>query len=135
MQNTENAGKLVLRVAVAVLLLLHGIAKLSHGPGHIEQLLANAGLPTFIAWGVYLGEVAAPLLLILGVWTRLASAAVALTMLTAVYLNHRPDISVIAPSGGWALELQGLYFFGAIAIFLLGPGAYRIKRRLPAANS
>jgi putative oxidoreductase len=31
--------------------------------------------------------------------------------------------------GGWALELQGMYLFTALAVALLGPGAYSINRR------
>jgi putative oxidoreductase len=31
--------------------------------------------------------------------------------------------------GGWALELQGMFLFTAVAITLLGPGRYAINQR------
>ena len=36
---------------------------------------------------------------------------------------------VATPAGGWALELQGMYFFAAIALALLGAGRYSIGGR------
>ncbi len=59
---TDDAGKLVLRLSVGVLMLLHGIHKLLHGVDGIGGMLAGMGLPTVLAYGVYLGEVVGPLL-------------------------------------------------------------------------
>jgi putative oxidoreductase len=39
------------------------------------------------------------------------------------------DLFVIGKSGGWALELQGMYLFGGIAVMLLGAGAYSLGGR------
>src|SRR5690606_18181180 len=72
----DDLAKLLLRLVLGVLILFHGWAKLRHGIGGIEAMLAVRGLPSFLAWGVYLGEVVAPLLLILGVYTRLAAALI-----------------------------------------------------------
>lgn len=126
MQGSTDLGKLVLRVVLGVLLLFHGVSKLIHGPGYVTQVLAQAGLPTWIAYGVYLGEVAAPVLMIIGVWTRLAGLVVAINMLFAFYLVHLSQLLSLADTGGWALELQGMYLAAAIAVALLGAGRYSL---------
>lgn len=126
MRTSEDIGKLVLRVALGLLILLHGIAKLIHGPGFIEQMVVQAGLPAFVAWGVYVGEVIAPILLIAGAWTRLAALIVAVNMLVAFALVHMAQLFALTSSGGWALELQGMYLAAAVAIMLLGAGRFSV---------
>ncbi|MDZ5458694.1 DoxX family protein [Azohydromonas lata] len=120
----EDAGKLVLRVALGVLILLHGIAKIVGGPGFIMGLVAKAGLPAALGYGVYIGEVVAPLLLIVGLYTRAAALIVFINMLVAIGLVHMGQIGQINKQGGWELELQGMYLFGALAVALLGAGRY-----------
>ena len=122
----DDAGRLLLRVALGVLILLHGIAKLKGGPDFIVGTVVKAGLPAVFGYFVYLGEVLAPLLLIAGLWTRAAAAIVAINMIVAVLLVHMNDLFALSKSGGWALELQGMYFFAAIAVALLGAGRYSV---------
>jgi putative oxidoreductase len=47
-------------------------------------------------------------------------------MVVAVYLAHTHQIFTRGPSGGWALELQGMFLFAAIALLFLGAGSYSI---------
>ena len=126
--NTDDAGKLVLRVAIGLLVLLHGIFKITHGVGFIGGILDKAGLPGFLAYGVYIGEVVAPLMMLLGVGARAGAAIVVANMLVALGLVHMGDLFVITKQGGWALELQGLYLFGALAVALLGAGRYSVMQ-------
>ncbi|WP_157264041.1 DoxX family protein [Azohydromonas aeria] len=123
---TEDTGKLVLRVALGVLVLMHGIAKVISGPGSALGLLAKAGLPTELAYGVYIGEVVAPMLLIAGLFTRAAALIVVINMLFAIGLAHMAQLGQLTKTGGWALELQGMYLFGALAVALLGAGRYSV---------
>jgi len=125
----EDLGRLVLRVALAVLLLFHGVSKLIGGVGFITGMLAKMGLPEAIGYLVYVGEVIAPLLILFGVWTRLAALIVAGNMIVAVLLVHTKEFFTMSQTGGWALELQGMYFFAAIALALLGAGRYSIGGR------
>lgn len=76
----EDWGKLVLRLAIGGLLLFHGIAKLKGGISWMAGPLGAFGLPAFIGYGVYIGEIVAPLLLIAGKWTRLAGLVIAFNM-------------------------------------------------------
>jgi putative oxidoreductase len=122
MTRSDDTGKLVLRLALGVLILLHGIAKLSSGVGFVSGMLTSHGLPGALAYLVYVGEIVAPVLLIIGLYTRPAAWIVAINMVVALWLVHTKDLLVIGKTGGWALELQGMFLFGAIAVALLGAG-------------
>jgi putative oxidoreductase len=123
----ESVGKLVLRVTLGVLILLHGIAKLKGGVGGIVGMASAAGLPGFVGYAVYIGEVLAPLMVIAGWYSRLAAAVIAINMLFAIALAHASDIFALGSSGGWAIELQGMFLFTAIAVALLGPGRFSVN--------
>ena len=72
MKRNLDLGLLILRFAVGTLMLLHGIAKLK-GVSGIEGMLENSGIPSFLSYGVYITEIIAPLLIIIGYRTRIAS--------------------------------------------------------------
>ena len=124
----QDIGKLVLRIALGLLILLHGIFKLRHGIGGIEGMVAAHGLPGFVAYGVLVGEVLAPVLLLLGWFSRVGAALVAVNMLFAFGLAHMGQLAQLNEQGGWALELQGMYLAAAIAIALIGSGKYSLGR-------
>ncbi|MFC3282776.1 DoxX family protein [Litchfieldella rifensis] len=127
--HNDALGKLILRLAVGGLILFHGIAKLLNPDtlNWIGSQLADYGLPSFLAYGVLVGEVLAPLMAIVGWQARLGGLLMAINMVVAVILVHTGELFTLTDSGGWALELQGMYLFGAIAIVFLGSGrmAYR----------
>ena len=75
---------------------------------------------------MYVGEVVAPLFVILGAWTRPAALVIAGNMLVAVLMVHLKDLFSISKIGGYALELQAMYLLSAIAIALLGAGRYSL---------
>lgn len=125
----DATGKLILRLAVGVIVLLHGIAKVRGGIDPIVGMVTAAGLPGALAYGVYAGELVGPVLLILGLYARIGAALIAINMLVALALVHRADILALGPQGGWAIELQALMLFGAIAAMLLGPGRPSINGR------
>lgn len=125
----DDLAKLLLRLVLGILILFHGWAKLRHGIGGIEAMLAVRGLPAFLAWGVYLGEVLAPLLLILGVYTRLGAALILVNMLVALFLAHSGHFSAFTSSGGWRLELQAMFLVAALAVLMLGAGRHALGGR------
>ena len=45
---------------------------------------------------------------------------------TAIAAKARAELFDIGPMGGWAIELQGLFLFGSLAILLLGAGRYSV---------
>lgn len=121
MTNTD-IGKLLLRLLVGSLMLFHGIAKINHGIAFITSKVTQAGLPEFLSYGVYIGEIIAPILLIIGLKTRFAAFIIASTMLFAVFLVHSNDLFALTTTGAWALELQMFYFGSAIIILFMGAG-------------
>ena len=124
-----DAGLLVLRVTLGVILLIHGLWKVKHGVAWISGPLSALGLPSALAYGAYVGEVLAPVLLILGLWPRASALVIAFHMSMAIVLARRGDIGKINPiSGGWSIELEALLIFAAIAIALAGAGRYALSR-------
>lgn len=124
----DDAGKLILRLTLGILMLLHGIAKISGGVDGLEKMVAGAGLPSVLAYGVYVGEVLAPLLVIFGIYARFGAAIIVVNMLFAIFLAHRNDLFLLTRSGGWALELQGFFLFTALALVFMRPGRFGINR-------
>lgn len=123
---SAELGKLVLRVTLGALLIFHGIAKIQNGVAGIAEALAGLGLPGAFAYLVYVGEVAAPVLLIIGLWTRPAAVVVAVNMIVAVAIAHAGQLTELNSSGGLALELQAFYLMTAVAVALLGAGRYSV---------
>ncbi|WP_345797144.1 DoxX family protein [Castellaniella sp. MT123] len=131
---TDDLGKLILRLVLGILVLLHGLSKLDSGIGWIGGMLQGHGLPGFVSYGVYIGEVLAPILVILGLWARLGGILIAINMLFAFGLVHAHDLLTLGKSGGWAMELQGMYLFTGLVVALLGAGAYSLGGRNGRCN-
>lgn len=119
---STDAGKLVLRLTLGLLLVFHGWAKITGGVDFISGMLQNNGFPGFLAYLVYLGEFVAPLFVIAGAYTRVAAYIIVGNMVVALLLVHMGDIFALNGTGGWAIELQAFYLMTAVAIILLGPG-------------
>ena len=123
----DNSAKLVLRLTVGFLMLFHGVSKLTNGVSGLEGMMESHGLPSFIAYGVYIGEVVAPLMLIFGIRVRLAAVLIIGTMLVAIGLAHPNDIFVVKKQGAWAIELQMFYVLASLSILLQGAGKYTVS--------
>jgi putative oxidoreductase len=128
-RTNADLGRLLLRLALGGSILFHGYAKLVGGIDPITGMVTALGLPGFLAYGVYLGEVVAPVLLIVGWYSRIAALLIAINMLVAVGLAHRADLFKLSDTGGYALELQAMYLLTAIAIALMGPGRFSVNER------
>jgi putative oxidoreductase len=126
---SNNIGILIIRLVVGLLLLPHGISKLINGVDWLGGLLTKVSLPPLIRYGVFIGEIIAPILLIIGYRTRIAALFVAFNMLMTVFLAHRNLVFVIRSSGSWAIELNALFFFGALALFFTGGGKYCVSTK------
>lgn len=126
---SEDIGKLILRVTLGTLMLFHGYHKFVYGLDGIKSLMVSSGFPEFLAYGVYLGEIVFPILLIIGVFTRISSFIYASTMLFAIYVAHSSDIFMINQNtGGLLVELPLIYLLAAVAMVFLGAGKYSFDR-------
>ena len=113
----QDLGLLVLRISVGGLLLFHGVAKLLHGVGFIEGMLAALGLPGFIAYGCLLAELVGAAFILVG------------NMLVAILMAHGAMIFSLDPTtGGLAIEDPLLFLLGALALCFTGGGKYAVTK-------
>ena len=127
---SDALGTLVLRLTLGILILFHGIAKVMNPAGtigYVSGQLAAADLPSFLAYGVFVGEVLAPIMIILGIYSRVGGLIVVINMVFAVALVHGADLYTVGKTGGWALELQAFYLLTGLALFFLGSGKLALK--------
>jgi len=125
--DNADLGKLIIRLTLGGLLLFHGVAKLFNGVDGIAAMLGGYGLPGVFAYAVFVGELLAPLMVILGYHTRIGALLIVFNMLVAIALAHANELMALSSNGGWALELQGFFLFTALALVFLGPGSYTLK--------
>lgn len=126
MQLREDLGKLTLRLAIAVLILLHGIAKVRYGLGDVIPALARHNIPPVLGYLVLVGEVLAPVLMIIGLFTRPAAWILAATLVVALVLGHPRELFQMTHHGGLLLEVQWMFLLGSIAVALLGAGRFSV---------
>lgn len=124
MHNHPSLASLVLRLSFGGMMISHGwgkFQKLLSGDTSFADPIGFGEVPTLLL--AVLAEFVSPLLLILGFKTKLASILPALTMLVAAFIIHGDD--------PWRKqEFPLMYFFGFVAIYLLGSGKYSLDWRL-----
>jgi putative oxidoreductase len=118
----EELGKLVVRLAAGGLLLFHGVHKLLTGIAPIKEMVVAAHMPDLIAYGVYLGEIAGPILVILGLFSRVGGLLIVLNMVAAILLAGMASLFKLNEFGGYALELETFFLLGGLSVALLGAG-------------
>ena len=119
---------LLTRVATGGLMLLHGYYKIINGHDKIGSLLVSAGLPEFIKYGVPVGEVIAPILLIFGFLSIPSALIIAFTMITSIYLVFWDKLFTLNQTGGWIIELNVLFLVSSLTIALIGPGKFALGK-------
>lgn len=123
---TDDAGKLLLRLLVGGLLILHGLHKVFVGPHEIVGMVAAHHLPGFLGYAVYLGEVLGPLLVIFGFYARIGGLLILCNMIVAVLLAYGVNIFHLNANGGWIIELELFFGLCGLAVALLGAGRYSV---------
>lgn len=121
----EDLGKLILRVTVGGLLLLHGMHKLLTGIAPIKAMVVAHNLPEAVSYGVYLGEIVGPVMVILGLFSRIGGGLIVINMIAALVLSGANLLGLNA-MGGLGIELEAFYLLGALSVALLGAGRYSI---------
>lgn len=132
-RGTQDLGLLVLRVSVGVLLVAHGLQNMfglwgGPGLGGFRDYIADAGfryaeILGYVAAG---GEIAAGILLVLGLFTPLAAAGALAYLLNAVLAeaieaHNDARLSAFLTDGH---EYQIVLVAAVAAIILAGPGRY-----------
>jgi len=125
---SENIGKLLIRLLLGGMMLFHGVDKVLNGITYIKGLVQGQGLPEALAYGVYIGEVLAPILLILGWKSRVWAGVIVVNMTIAIYLTQLGEFMKLGAHGAWAIEVPLFYFITAMAIVFMGSGKYAMGR-------
>ena len=79
------------------------------------------------AWAVFIGELMAPLIVILGYQTHISALLTDFNMLVAIAMVHSHELVALGSNGGWSLELQGFFLFVGVVVSFTGPGRYKLK--------
>lgn len=127
LQNPDLA-KLILRLSLGILILFHGIHKIIHGISGIKAIVEPTIIPTFFAYGVFVGELIAPIFIILGLYARVAAGVLAFNMFVAIYLAYGFSFA-LSKHGGISWELPLVYFIMSILVVLLGSGKYSVNSK------
>ena len=123
-------GLLASRVIVGVVMAAHGFQKLTGGPAGFAEFLTQLGVPApgLMAWVVTLTELVGGVLLVLGLFSRLAALAVTVNLTVAILLVKLPGGFIGAEGAGYEFELALIAGF-LVALFV-GPGPISADRAL-----
>jgi putative oxidoreductase len=122
-KNFTDLALAILRISISGMMLMHGIPK-------IERLFASPiefgdpiGVgPTLSLILALIGEVVAPILIIIGFKTKLAAIPAIITMFVAAFVVHLND-------DFGTKEKALLYLVGFVVVFLAGPGKYAMDNK------
>ncbi|HEX9600592.1 MAG TPA: DoxX family protein [Mariniflexile sp.] len=119
-KNVTDLGLLILRIGFAGMLLTHGIPKIKllfENPIKFADPIGVGETTTLIL--ALIGEVIAPILILIGFKTKLATIPSIITMFVAVFVIHASDPIDVK-------EKAILYLVAFLVIFLTGAGKYSI---------
>lgn len=133
-QGSSNLGLLVLRLGLGgMFIVAHGLPKLMGGPERWKAVggaMANLGItfaPTAWGFAAAMAEFGGGILLVLGLFTRFASVAMAFTMLVATVQYFAKGSTLLQASHSIEVGIA------LVALALMGAGAHSLDRRLGKA--
>jgi putative oxidoreductase len=113
-----NAGLLILRVGLGVLMIPHGYDKIVKFNEYKTQFMNFLGLGQPISLGLDIfAEFFCALLVVFGLFTRLATIPLIIAMIVAVTMAHGGRIFADG-------EHAALYAIGFLTLLITGPGRY-----------
>jgi len=133
---------LLLRLIVGYGFAVHGIAKLSRGPGSFAGILQSLGVPAphLMAWVTIFSELLGGIAIGTGAFVTIFSVPLAVILLVAIFTVHLPygfsSIKLIAVTQAGAqfgppgYECNLLYLAALAALVLGGPGPLAIDALL-----
>ena len=124
-----DLGILCARLGLGICLFMHGFAKILNGIGGVKSILTKTGLPEIMAYGSYVGEVIAPIMIILGIFSRIGALLVIGTSLTIMCAYHGlGNLLELTNAGGFKAEILYLYIALLLCIIFNGSGKYAIRK-------
>jgi putative oxidoreductase len=130
----NDAGALIARLALGIVILPHGMQKLlgmfgGYGFGPTVEFFTGIGVPAVVAVLIILGESFGALFLILGLISRISAAGIALIMLGAVFMVHLPNgffMNWFGAQKGEGFEYHILAFGLALVVIIKGGGKWSL---------
>ena len=123
---TVDAGLLVLRIGVAGIFILSGYMKVA-AMGMTVTQFGSMGFAPFWAYLVTAVELLGGIAVLLGAWTRTASALLTIIMIVAVWTIARiPGIDTMARMGMIMTPIA--VFFSSLALTLAGAGKHAVMK-------
>lgn len=123
---TAPYGILLLRVALGVMFLAHGLTKLLvFTPAGTAGFFESIGFPGFLAYPVIAFEIIGGALLVLGVYARWIAAAAVIQLFMASTVHFGNGWSFTNANGGW--EYPIFLTIAAAVIALAGDGAAALR--------
>ena len=123
---TAPYAALVLRIALGVMFLAHGLTKVFvFTPAGTAGFFQSIGFPGFLAYPVIAFEVLGGLLLVLGVFTRPIAALAVVQLFVASTVHFGNGWAFGNQGGGW--EYPIFLTVSALALALLGEGALALR--------
>ena len=133
MNRLAEFAPLVVRIIAGIIMAAHGFQKLQAGPGNFGGFLAQLGvpLPTLMGYVVTLVELGGGILLIIGLFSRLAALLLTIDLVVAILLV-KVNVGFLSPQGGGGAgaELDLALIAGFLVILLAGPGSLSLDRAL-----
>lgn len=126
--NSAPYGVFILRVALGAMWISHALMKyvLFTIPG-FAGYLGSLGLPTQLAWPVFLAELIGGILIVAGVYARHVALLLIPVMVAAMSV-HIPNGWIFSNAGGgW--EYPGFLIVTSFALWLIGDGAFALRSR------
>ncbi|WP_100613029.1 DoxX family protein [Confluentibacter lentus] len=122
-KNFPDLALLILRLGASSLMLTHGIPKINMLFASPIQFADPIGVgQTLSLIFALIGEVIAPILIIIGFKTRLATIPAIVTMAVAAFVVHANDPIDVK-------EKALLFLICFVAIFLAGAGKYSVDKK------
>ena len=123
---TTPYAALLLRLALGVMFLAHGLTKLlDFTPAGTAKFFDSIGFAGWLAYPVMAFEIVAGVLLIAGVYTRWVAALAAIELFVASTVHFGNGWTFTNPNGGW--EYPIFLTVAAVALALIGGGAYAAR--------
>lgn len=130
-ENLRDAGYLILRVGIGFMIMMHGLPKITGGPEtwtFLGQQMGNLGITFFpVFWGFMaaLAEFGGGILIMLGLFHRIAALMITFTMCVAIIFHISNGDPFMGGDGGSyanAMEL-GIVF---LSLFFMGPRKWAV---------
>jgi len=121
-----NYGVTLLRVALGLMWIAHALLKLLVFtlPG-TARFFASVGFPAWMAYPVFVTELAGGCALVLGVYPRQAALLLVPVMAAAAWVHLPNGWAHTSPGGGW--EYPVFLVVTSVALWLIGDGAWTLR--------